>query len=1131
MTAGAMVCELGPLTVVRDGESIAVRGTKAPLVLALLSLRPHGVATNEIIDRCWPPPDQPPTARRSLANVIGRLREALGQDGIETTENGYRLGQVTGSRRDEFLACARRAEALLRDGRVDEAGSIVSTALGWWRGEPWAGIDGVDAIEADRSFLAAARARMLAVLAESRSATGDAFEAARLWEQVIAEDPYNEQWWSRLARCHLDEGRRTDGLRALNRARRSLAQVGLLLGPELAAIEQQLLGTEPLGSGPAPVGSEALRHDHRPGPAADRFEPDGRVERLIPAGRQPPAGIDLVVDRSMPFVGRDVERRRIGDVLDGTGPARGVLIAGEPGVGKTRLLVESLRSRPDALVFAGRAERDGSGPLGPLADIVIELRPKLSSELREATDSLLAGLGVSLGWQPARPNPRARPPEEPATAAIMAAALRHVADADSARRTVVVIDDLQWAPAVVVAVLDRLLGSADDRGPAVLATYRSRPPDLAGAAEERVARLAVQPAVDTIELGPLSRADVATIAAGGRYAGDPEALADFTGANALFVTECVRSGGTAVPRPLRALIRARVAAVDDRALPFLQAAAACGVTFRTDLVARAVGLQPAEADRLVDDLFASGTLLPQAGRPEIARFTHALVVDALRTSVEPQADRRLRLALATTFREAGQPITRWIGHLLEAGSLVDPTTLVGAVELAIDALQADGDHEGTINLCQQALALDPAEEATAAIRLALGRAKMRAGHGDGREELARLADTARRLGDARLLAEVALTYAQGGAWANNADAVGPALLREALELLDGLGDAGADGSRPALVGGGGGGTAAADPVDLRARLLARIGGWNIFTSTLDERDRATGEVLETVRRSSDDAALVDALNARHIAISCPAALEATLAVEAELADLEAVGRGFSELAESPLPGTYWAADGLGYHRGIESRLTRPDRDFDPMTRFLLAVRANFGGRTAEARRLAAEALELVDSDVMRGNHLWVLVQSNWLDGDVAPVRALADERLDLLGGAPLRCTAMWARAASGDLAGADDLRQRVSARTVARMPELFLGGFGLGSATMTAVALDDAELGGALAEALGPLRDQMLGVPWASFPCGAFFLGVLEARWGDASRSVAHFDVADEIHRRMRADSYVELACRYRPVP
>ena len=123
----------------------------------------EGVRTAALLDAAWPEPDRPATARRSLANIIARLR-----------------AQVRAVvHRDDRFGLSPRVERGLRPGRIldaadsaenDQIGTIptlvaqTKTPSGRWRGEPWVDVS-IEEVEPDRARLHAARLSLLRVRA------------------------------------------------------------------------------------------------------------------------------------------------------------------------------------------------------------------------------------------------------------------------------------------------------------------------------------------------------------------------------------------------------------------------------------------------------------------------------------------------------------------------------------------------------------------------------------------------------------------------------------------------------------------------------------------------------------------------------------------------------------------------------------------------------------------------------------------------------------------------------------------------------------------------------------------------------------------------------------------------------
>lgn len=290
------LCELGVLGIRIDGEWNAVRGERTRSTLAALSLaRPHGVTSSALIDAVWPLPDQPPTARQSLANLVARLRTTYGDAIVETTGDGYRLGAGMASDRERLLSVVDDAQRLV-DQDPEATLRSLDAALGRVRGRPWHDVDSPIGVEADRAQLGVHLERAHRVRASALIALGQVDEAIPLLEQLVEADPSDESRWLELASAQGALGRRVDALRTLRRARADLGEYGLTLGERAA-----------------------------------------EFERLVLQGASDVAGGGAEFPQfSTPLLGRD---SAVGAVLETMGPGRLVTLCGPGGIGKTRLAV------------------------------------------------------------------------------------------------------------------------------------------------------------------------------------------------------------------------------------------------------------------------------------------------------------------------------------------------------------------------------------------------------------------------------------------------------------------------------------------------------------------------------------------------------------------------------------------------------------------------------------------------------------------------------------------------------------------------------------------------------------------------------------------------------------------------
>ena len=131
------LCVLGPLGVVRDGEPVHLGSAQQRHLLAVLVVHANDVVSSDrLVDVLWGG-EAPLTAMHTLQGLVSRLRQALGDDRLETRPPGYRLraarNEVDAARFEEMvrvgLGSSDRAEVAVRT--FDEA-------LAWWRGVPYA---------------------------------------------------------------------------------------------------------------------------------------------------------------------------------------------------------------------------------------------------------------------------------------------------------------------------------------------------------------------------------------------------------------------------------------------------------------------------------------------------------------------------------------------------------------------------------------------------------------------------------------------------------------------------------------------------------------------------------------------------------------------------------------------------------------------------------------------------------------------------------------------------------------------------------------------------------------------------------------------------------------------------------
>jgi predicted ATPase/DNA-binding SARP family transcriptional activator len=298
---------LGPFEVLVGGRPADVGGSKRQALLAMLALgNGRVVGVEMLVDGLWGA-ELPAAPRNALHHHVARLRAALGDDAIGGSADGYALrgALVDAVRFEELLADTRGA---LRDGDVSAAADAAASALALWRGSALQGLTATAWFSAEARRLESLRVDALEERFEVALALGEHRELVSALRAALADDPFRERLWAQLMLALYRSGRQADALETFQEARRVLAdELGLEPGPDLRRLQEAILAHDP----------------------AIAAVPVDRARR----GNLPAA--------STSFVGREEELGRVVALLH---EHRLVTLTGPPGVGKSRLAVETARS-------------------------------------------------------------------------------------------------------------------------------------------------------------------------------------------------------------------------------------------------------------------------------------------------------------------------------------------------------------------------------------------------------------------------------------------------------------------------------------------------------------------------------------------------------------------------------------------------------------------------------------------------------------------------------------------------------------------------------------------------------------------------------------------------------------------
>lgn len=397
-------------------------------------------------------------------------------------------------------------------------------------------------------------------------------------------------------------------------------------------------------------------------------------------------------DRATPLVGREAQRRVLANAWDDAqaGRSRVVVVSGEAGIGKSRLVRELRAIVPPASWLYARCTLDTQGsPLRPFIDLLRAVPDAtLSSGLARvgATDPDAALALRELLGTPGDAGPLAVSPERRRERSLQAFVSLFEAGTTN-RPLALAFEDAHWADPTSLALLERLVARcatpavAGRGGLVVLVT--ARPP------------YAPSWMVTDATPVPLARLTVADVQRLTAAAGLSPALADDVLARTdgvpLFVEEILeilkadatrgrwRSSAEPVSLPanLQELLSMRLSAVSPGALATAQWAATLGRTFSYEML-RAVADAPDDALRSdLRELASSGLLLAR-DRERSARFTfkHALVRDATYETIpavrKPTLHAQVAGTLERAFPEVAAERPELLAQHFEHGGLVEP---------------------------------------------------------------------------------------------------------------------------------------------------------------------------------------------------------------------------------------------------------------------------------------------------------------------------------------------------------------------------------------------------------------------------------------------------------------------------
>ncbi len=442
------------------------------------------------------------------------------------------------------------------------------------------------------------------------------------------------------------------------------------------------------------------------------------------------------------FVGRAAEREKLAALWQRAqeGERRVALIAGEPGIGKTRLTAELARAAADAgaVVLFGRSEEDLSAPFQPWVQVLRHWCSHADAETLRAElgadASLLSRLVPELSRRLEIP-PSAATSLDPESdrLAQFEAIDALLANLSRGAPLVVVLDDLHWADKPSLVLLRSLVRSPRPAALLLLGTYRETDLARTHPLAELLADLRREPRVERVLLRGLSPEDVSALVAS---RGQQEPPAEFVAAlhaetegNPFFLDEVLRhlaeTGALrredgrwtsdrridelGIPEGVREVVGRRLSRLSETANQALGVAAVIGREFDAAVIEAAGGPSGDGLLDALDEAAGARLIAPIPGTFARFAFSHALVRQTLYQ--ELGTTRRVRL--------------HWrIGEALEKRSVAAPEELLSSIahHLCEGALAGDASRaiDVTLRAGERADALAALEEVIVLTTRALG---------------------------------------------------------------------------------------------------------------------------------------------------------------------------------------------------------------------------------------------------------------------------------------------------------------------------------------------------------------------------------------------------------------------------
>jgi DNA-binding SARP family transcriptional activator len=480
-----------------DGNPIKIGTRKAQLLFAYLLLHANQpIPREKLVDLFWPDAEES-KARQSVRQALYTLRNVLKKSsGLDTEYVTTDLQNIRFELQDHFEVDALKFDEQLAQADEEELGrstELLECAIECYRGEILQGAYEDWTFEFQeyyRNRYLKALKQLIEIYFQSKKSE----EAIEIAKKSLTSDPYQEEVHRMLIMLYVAVGNRTAALRQYE---------------ECAELLRSELDVEPLPE------TRALYEEIKNRSA------ENIISSLAPSSQSP---IAAFADLGSPFVNRVSELESLSgawtQVINQEGQA--IFIAGEAGVGKTRLIreFELYGAQEDAISMSCRCfELEGSMPFQPITEAIRDGLPSLmdeqlhtmpSSALSEIISLIPSLAGLFPEIQPH--SPLASPDEE--RRRMFENIRTFFSEVAKHRPLILFVDDLQWADESTLGFVHYLIRHLPGERILLLGAYREEEIHDLHPLRELIDHFTKEKAILSIALKPLANEHSAELVAG-----------------------------------------------------------------------------------------------------------------------------------------------------------------------------------------------------------------------------------------------------------------------------------------------------------------------------------------------------------------------------------------------------------------------------------------------------------------------------------------------------------------------------------------------------------------------------------------------------------------------------------------